>query len=138
MRLAGAGASTGQQLLALKKRYPGGFLKHRCDSLVWRCGLVPMAGCEQYNVRLAWKKGHIPEVWVDGGALSRCKDLASVPHKFGFDETKRGVHICLLKREWNQGMLLADTYVPWTMEWLVDFELWLATGEWLGGGEHPA
>lgn len=35
-------------------------------------------------------------------------------------------------------MLLADTYVPWTMEWLVDFELWLATGEWLGGGEHPA
>jgi hypothetical protein len=32
---------------------------------------------------------------------------------------------------------IADTLVPWASEWLFDYELWLATGEWYGGGiEH--
>lgn len=29
---------------------------------------------------------------------------------------------------------VADTIVPWTVEWLACYEAWLATGEWLGGG----
>ena len=32
-------------------------------------------------------------------------------------------------------MLIADTIVPWTCEWLVHYEIWFATGEWHGGGE---
>lgn len=39
--------------------------------------------------------------------------------------------------EFNVYKLLADTIIPWTVEWLYFYELWLATGEWLGGGEHP-
>lgn len=34
-------------------------------------------------------------------------------------------------------MYVCDTIVPWTAEWLLNYELWLATGEWVGGGEHP-
>ena len=34
-------------------------------------------------------------------------------------------------------MQLATTIVPWCSEWLFYYELWLATGEWLGGGVHP-
>ena len=34
-------------------------------------------------------------------------------------------------------MLIADTIVPWTCEWLIHYEIWLATGEWHGGGEEP-
>ena len=34
-------------------------------------------------------------------------------------------------------MLLADTIVPWAAEWLMHYELWLVTGEWTGGGDHP-
>ena len=33
--------------------------------------------------------------------------------------------------------LIANTIIPWTVEWLYYYELWQATGEWLGGGEHP-
>jgi hypothetical protein len=35
-------------------------------------------------------------------------------------------------------MLLADTILPWTSEWLFYYELWSVNGyEWLGGGiEH--
>lgn len=29
---------------------------------------------------------------------------------------------------------VADKIVPWTTEWLACYEVWLATGEWPGGG----
>jgi len=50
------------------------------------------------------------------------------------------VMLCLWwppQREWMPQMRLGDTYVPWTCEWLWYFEYWLATGEWIGGGQHP-
>ncbi len=31
-------------------------------------------------------------------------------------------------------MLVAYTIVPWLMEWLVYYEVWLITGQWEGGG----
>ncbi len=34
-------------------------------------------------------------------------------------------------------MRIATTVIPWLLEWLVYYEAWQATGEWLGGGEHP-
>jgi hypothetical protein len=47
--------------------------------------------------------------------------------------------LCLFlgNREWHESIPIADTLVPWASEWLLYYELWLATGEWLGGGEHP-
>ncbi len=39
--------------------------------------------------------------------------------------------------DWRPWMKLADTIVPWTVEWLWFYELWKATGEWHGsGGNH--
>ena len=35
-------------------------------------------------------------------------------------------------------MLIADTIVAWTCEWLIHYEIWLATGEWHGGGDGLA
>ena len=29
-------------------------------------------------------------------------------------------------------MLIVDTIVPWAAEWLLHYEIWLATGEWFG------
>lgn len=34
-------------------------------------------------------------------------------------------------------MLIANTIVPWAVEWLFFYEVWLVTGEWGGGGEWP-
>ncbi|MFG1635413.1 hypothetical protein ACGFKX_11315 [Pseudonocardia alni] len=36
--------------------------------------------------------------------------------------------------EWNDTKLLASTILPWASEWLQFYELWHATGVWLGGG----
>jgi hypothetical protein len=47
--------------------------------------------------------------------------------------------LCLFlgNHEWHESIPIADTLVPWASEWLFFYELWLATGEWLGEGEHP-
>jgi hypothetical protein len=48
--------------------------------------------------------------------------------------------LCLFlgNREWHVSIPIADTLVPWASEWLLFYELWLATGgPWLGEGEHP-
>ena len=128
--------SMGKQLFALKSRFPSSRVTHDKGKLVWTTEITPADGCETYNLRLTWSKGRFPEVWASGGALERCDDFGSIPHKFGFDAKAKSVNLCLQRRDWNGRQLIADTYVPWAMEWLVFFELWLATGEWLGGGEH--
>ena len=50
----------------------------------------------------------------------------------------RDSSLCLhVPEDWNSGLFIADSIVPWTYEWLYFYEIWLATGEWCGGGtEH--
>ena len=36
------------------------------------------------------------------------------------------------------GQKFAETIVPWACLWLYYYEVWHATGEWLGGGLHPS
>ena len=48
--------------------------------------------------------------------------------------------LCLVKREETRQIknaTVADYTVPWAMEWLVCYEYWQITGEWVCGGEHP-
>ena len=33
-------------------------------------------------------------------------------------------------------MTIASTTVPWALDWLACYELWLMTGRWTGGGRH--
>lgn len=61
-----------------------------------------------------------------------------LPHTY--PHTGRGIKLCLWwpkGRDWVPQMKLADTYIPWTVEWLHYFEDWLFTGDWAGGGAHP-
>ena len=39
--------------------------------------------------------------------------------------------------EWTSDKPIALTIVPWTSLWLYFYEVWRATGEWLGGGIEP-
>lgn len=65
-------------------------------------------------------------------------DSPDFPHKYEIDADKNMVRICLYRyREFNTYKFLSKTIIPWTIEWLYFYEIWLATGEWCGGGEHP-
>ena len=49
-------------------------------------------------------------------------------------------YLCLFDpeaHEWGFSDLLAETTVPWTERWLINYEFWRAAGVWKGGGRHP-
>lgn len=53
---------------------------------------------------------------------------------------KELLKLCLTrpsKYEWNRRIPLAESFIPWAAEWTEFYELWLLTGVWYGGGEHP-
>ena len=79
-----------------------------------------------------------PETYVLGPNLIELANGRRPPHIYR--DSSHGVKLCLWlprQREWVPQMRLIDTYIPWACEWLWYFEFWLATGEWIGGGEHP-
>lgn len=57
-----------------------------------------------------------------------------VPHLLFYKEDPERSGLCLFDpegREWSPADLIADTTVPWASEWLLYYELWHLTGEWL-------
>lgn len=49
------------------------------------------------------------------------------------------VTLCLLDPdagEWSPADLLAETTVPWSIDWLAAYEGWRATGKWTASGKH--
>ncbi len=63
-----------------------------------------------------------------------------VPEGERLPHTYSGERLCLYYPrigEWRGDMLIVKTIVPWISEWLVNYEIWLATDTWCGGGKHP-
>ena len=65
--------------------------------------------------------------------------MGQLPHVYYFGPGKLDVFLCMFDPEadeWSPTMSLAETTVPWTVDWLASYEGWRATGEWTGGGRH--
>lgn len=76
-----------------------------------------------------------PEVFVEHPALKKRGD-SRIPHLYDHKRLK----LCLWlpgQGEWTSAMWIADSVLLWAAEWLFFYEIWYATGEWLGGGAHP-
>lgn len=82
--------------------------------------------------------GRKPDLIVLDPDLSLLAGGEVIPHIY--PHKGRGTKLCLWwprEREWVPQMSLADSYIPWAVEWLHYFEDWRFTGEWAGGGAHP-
>jgi hypothetical protein len=76
-----------------------------------------------------------PDVYVANPKLELFPGEKKLPHVYNTEDQC----LCLYYRkgrEWNGSMYLAETIIPWTSEWLLHYEFWLATGSWHGGGIH--
>lgn len=105
----------------------------RQGSLICCGSLRPVDISDNYNIRLEYQVGLRPKVWVDGLPAREAKPSGKlIPHRYA-DGT-----ICLYYgNEWTSDKVIAQTIMPWLLEWLFFYEGWLATGEWQGGGIHP-
>lgn len=89
-----------------------------------------------YLVQLVYSDRRQPQVTVLDNQMNAF-DSPSPPHVYSRDA--KGRHrLCLHADKWNRSWLIRDTVVPWTALWLLFYELWLATGDWHGGGAPVA
>ncbi len=92
----------------------------------WYGVLRPDPGSPEYRLRLEYRPGRSPQVWVMSPEIH---DKA--PHRY------RDRSLCLYyprHGEWHPGMFLAETIVPWAAQWLFFYEVWLEDpeGRWFG------
>lgn len=124
--------SVEQQAFAIKRYFPDSQYKLHKGRLTWEGSVSPSYLSESYKVQIRYKLVSPPKVFILNPALDVLpkKDL---PHVW--DDGS----LCLYYwkgNEWKPDMYIADTILPWTSEWLYHYEIWLVTGEWLGGGVH--
>ncbi|PKN62640.1 MAG: hypothetical protein CVU57_23445 [Deltaproteobacteria bacterium HGW-Deltaproteobacteria-15] len=104
--------------------------------LRWEDTVRPTPLSREYFIRLIYKLGSQPEVFVLEPSLKVLAGGRTIPHLYSQEKEK----LCLYMpkyREWLPCDQLATTIVPWIFSWLFYFEEWLASDEWKGGGEHP-
>lgn len=131
MRRRAPGRSLAQQAFALRASFPVAGMRLSSQQLVWQGLITPTALSRDYAVTITYRLGRFPKVRVVAPALE-CPPGESIPHVFSDGS------LCLhLDEEWSADMLIAHTTVPWTSEWLFNYEIWLATETWHGGGEWP-
>ena len=62
-----------------------------------------------------------------------------LPHVYYTGPGALDVVLCMFDPdadEWSPYSNIAETTLPWTVEWLASYEGWRATGQWTGGGRH--
>jgi hypothetical protein len=99
---------------------------YKAGQNVWHGRLQPAEDSPAYRVKLEYKPGKVPKVWVLSPEVH-----PEAPHRYS------DLSLCLYYpryEEWHPGLFLAETIVPWAAEWLLYYEVWLEDplGRWFG------
>ncbi len=111
----------------------------------WQCGVkrnvLTCIGYRQpteiscnYKVKITYTLNGKPDIEVLEPKLVCREGETAIPHVYP------GNHPCVYYPkfgEWTSSKYIAKTIVPWISSWLYFYEVWMATGEWEGGGIHP-
>lgn len=126
--------SIAQQRARMHTLYPDFASTWERGLIRWTGDLQPTDASERYRIAVAYRLESTPKVRVLTPALRPREDGEPIPHRY-----PEG-HLCLYltnSGEWTANDYIAETTVPWASLWLYYYEVWHATGEWLGGGVHP-
>lgn len=120
-----------EQACRLDQDFPGGKARLRPALLTWTGQLTPTPLSREYTVRIRYQLGQLPRVMLVQPRLEPAeRDLLHHLYPNG--------DLCLHQLdEWGSSMLLVETIIPWTAEWLAYYELWKRTHQWYGDGEDP-
>lgn len=106
--------------------------------LVARGFVQPSAVTLRYKIRLSYRLGSAPHLVVVEPRLHRRREQPDTPIPHTYNQNTPGSEEpCVYypySREWTPTMSIATTIMPWLLTWLVDYEVWQATAQWLGGG----
>jgi hypothetical protein len=106
--------------------------RRRQVEALWIGALQPTPLSVGYTVTVRIRPDWCPEVRVLEPGLRPRDGVDKLPHVYGDGS------LCLhFYGDWHPGMFVAETTLPWVSVWLYFYEVWHATGLWLGGGTHP-
>lgn len=124
-----------KQAYGLRTLFPNSRCSTHRETLDWTGVISPTPLSDSYTINISYKKGWNPKTYVLNPKLAVVPGK-KLPHVYNQEKQ----YLCLYYPrgggEWNSSMSIAITIVPWASEWLFFYELWLATGEWIGGGIH--
>jgi len=103
--------------------------------LRWRVEVRPTPLSRSYVVRIEYKLGDSPDVFVEDPDIQLLAQDREIPHVY-----RNPLRLCLYRPglgQWQASDRIDQTIVPWIFIWLYYFEDWLAFGDWKGGGMHP-
>ncbi len=128
-----------EQIAAMKTTWPqlaARRIDRRAQSARWVGRVKPQYS--SYVLEIRYQLGACPEVRILAPTLIRLPNNpeGQLPHVYPPAEDPT---LCLFdprEDEWTPAMTIASTTVPWALDWLACYELWLMTGRWTGGGRH--
>jgi hypothetical protein len=140
--------SIADQAAAMLRLWPS-FRMHRIDdrSATWSGPMRPLMA--RYEIEVLYRVPLIverfallrqqPRVRVVSPELRRRNGdpEGKLPHVYW--DARDNPSLCLFDFEtsqWTPFDLIAETTLRWSVDWLVCYEGWRATGEWTGGGRH--
>jgi hypothetical protein len=121
------------QAIQLRHDFPTSTAAVSAGALWWTVDVRPTPLSREYRLKVELKRGRRPRVTVVAPVLI-APPRRRLPHTFVGD------FLCLhVEAEWDGSYSLAATVVPWAVEWLLHYEVWLATDgrRWTGGGHEP-
>ncbi len=116
-----------QQAVRLKLKFPNQRQPAiRRGRLAWSVKLQPTPMSVTYTAHLSYEHRRRPRVTIVSPELPT-RPGEPLPHVY------EGNELCLYYGNEFNGSddYIAETIVPWTSEWLMYYEMWFTTGDWL-------
>lgn len=123
-----------EQMVSIKRKFANFDVSLGVNSLCATGELQPTSRSNIYTVRINYHFKKSPEIYILKPQLVKNFKGDSIPHVYPNNR------LCLFQpkyKEFKYVDFISDTIIPWTSLWLYYYEIWHATGDWLGGGEHP-
>lgn len=125
-----------KQLEKIKEMFPDlEVLKNNGNSFEIIIKLRPTPISKVYDIKICFHNSGRVKVYVIDEKLEVAKNREKLPHVYSHEEQR----LCLyspIRRQWTNHKLITLTIIPWASEWLQFYELWIPSGEWLGGGHN--
>lgn len=143
--------SVARQDRRIRELYPKFRLVLDCGFMgVWEGPLTPIS--KTYTIRITYLAYNVFDGFVLGNPIESVVVLdppvgrdprgtgERAQHVYYWDRHPDFPRLCLhdpLATDWNWNMPIAESLIPFAIDWLLWHEDWVATGLWRGKGRHP-
>jgi len=126
--------SLGQQIGRMSSKHAQLKLTLKRNKVAWTGDWWPHSLSDTYLIRVSYNLGGRPQIAILKPHLRLAEGKTKLPHTY----TGGQADICVHRpEEWNPGLYICDTIMPWISQWLRFYEVWQQTGSWEGEGTHP-